>query len=83
MENRRMHPRASLVKGATLFYNNGNSSLPCVVVDRSESGAKIRINNYELFKCPEIFQLKYSDVDKIHKCRRMWSDKNTIGIEFI
>lgn len=83
MENRRKHPRIFVVKSATVFYNNGNSSVPCVIMDRSETGAKIRINVHDLFECPATFQLKYLDVDTIHKCRRVWSNKDTIGLEYI
>ena len=83
MEDRREHPRTKVVKGITLFYNNGNKSLPCVMMDRSVSGAKIQFGAGEVFECPETFKLKYLDVDEIHECRRMWSNKNTIGFQFI
>lgn len=83
MEDRREHSRTSVVKGATLFYNNGNSSVPCVVMDQSETGARIRIDVHELFKCPLTFQLKYLNVDKIHKCHCVWSDKNIVGLEYV
>lgn len=83
MENRRKHPRTTVVKGATLFYDNGRSSVPCVVLDQSETGARIRTDDFEFFKCPPTFQFKYTDANKIHKCRRVWSKKNIIGLEYI
>ena len=83
MKDLRMHLRSTVVKGATLFYNNGNSSVPCVVLDQSETGAKIQINSSELFSCPETFQLRYLNIDKTYECCRMWSDKGIIGLKYI
>lgn len=82
MKDCRVHPRSTVVKSATLFYNNGNSSVPCVVLDQSETGAKIRINSNELFKCPATFQLRYLNVDKTYECRCAWSNKCIIGLKY-
>lgn len=83
MEDRRKHSRISVVKGATLFYNNGNSSVPCVIMDQSETGAKIRVDAHELFECPSTFKFRQLNIDTIRECRRVWSNKDIIGFEYI
>ena len=83
MEDLREYPRKSVIKSATLFYNSGTCSVPCVVLDWSETGVKIKINTGEFFNCPPTFQLKHSDVGKIYSCRLVWSDDDVFGVEYI
>ncbi len=83
MENRRQHPRKSVVKSATVFYKNGTCSMSCIVMDQSEDGAKIKVNAHEYFECPPTVQLKYANVAKVHSCRLVWSNDDVFGVEYI
>jgi hypothetical protein len=52
----------------------------CSVIDLSESGAKIRVDD-PAFVRPE-FHLKFSRVDPGRRCRIVWRKGSLIGIAF-
>lgn len=81
MEDRREHPRMSVLKGATLFYRHGTCSISCVILDQSESGVKVRID--DLFNCPPINEFEYLHInDKPRACRCVWINKNELGFVY-
>ncbi|KKK79613.1 hypothetical protein LCGC14_2831770, partial [marine sediment metagenome] len=71
-----------VVKNAVLYYRDGQYSVPCILLDHSEAGAKIRIDN--LSECPpmdDLHSLLTSDTS--HPCRCVWTNRNELGIEYI
>ncbi len=82
MIDRREHSRMTVVKNAVLYYRDGQYSVPCILLDHSEAGAKIRIDN--LSECPpmdDLHSLLTSDTS--HPCRCVWTNRNELGIEYI
>ena len=55
MTDRRLHSRKRVLKGAMISYSNGNMSLPCVVRDLSDTGARIQLHPDQ--RIPDKFKL--------------------------
>lgn len=82
MENRREQPRTTVVKNAVLYFKQGEYSIPCIILDHSDTGAKIRINNVS--ECPPMDDLRsLITSDKSQVCRCIWTNKNELGIKYI
>ena len=55
MTDRRSHSRKRVLKGAVISYSHGNMSLPCVVRDISDTGARIQLHPDQ--RIPDRFKL--------------------------
>lgn len=52
----------------------------CSVIDLSEAGAKIKIEDPAFVR--PVFQLKFSRTDQGRRCKVAWQKGNLIGVEF-
>lgn len=70
----------SLKKGKILFQK-GLRSIPCIVRNLSENGAKLEFE--QAFLLPQQFTLQIDLEDFEATCERRWEDGLTCGVEFI
>ncbi|MGU3540937.1 PilZ domain-containing protein [Methylobacterium sp. A54F] len=68
------------LKGRILF-NNGNSSLDCLVRDLSATGARIEAS--ETTTLPEQFDLYIPQKDRTFRSKLRWRREDGIGITFV
>jgi hypothetical protein len=80
MKERRRGTRIRAYKGARIILNNGRSTIDCVVVDQSRSGARLRVASSR--DIPDAFDLLLVFEDIIRPCRVVWRTVHALGIAF-
>jgi CheY-like chemotaxis protein len=75
---RRRHRRMSVIEAALIEHGEHHS--PCVILNRSESGAALRLSD-PARECPESFTLQPLDGPP-RPCKRRWRRGDKIGVEF-
>jgi PilZ domain len=78
---RRAGQRHRALKGGTLYFNKGYSSLECVVRDLSETGARIQMG--ETFGVPSRFTMSISGEDARVEASLRWRTSRNIGLSFL
>jgi hypothetical protein len=78
---RRSGQRHRALKGGTLYFNKGYSSLECVIRDISESGARIQMG--ETFGVPSRFTMSISGEDMRVEASLRWRTSRNIGLSFL
>lgn len=76
---RRSQRRQRVLKGGTIIFNGGNSTIDCVVRDLSETGARLRVES--VIGVPNEFELRVSD-GRSWRCRMRWRSNTECGVEF-
>lgn len=77
---RRSDQRHRVLKGGTLHFNKGYSSLECVIRDLSATGAKIQMG--ETFGVPSRFTMSVSGEDTRVEASLRWRNSRNIGLSF-
>lgn len=77
--DRRKHPRYRANIPATLVWNDGLSRASGLILDHSEQGAMVRLQNGERIggDCYILFQ------HRIEPCRLVWQASQSIGLLFL
>jgi PilZ domain len=78
---RRGGQRHRVLKGGTLNFNKGYSSLECVVRDLSETGARIQMG--ETFGVPSRFTMLISGETERVEASLRWRNSRNIGLSFL
>ncbi|MFH6780830.1 MULTISPECIES: PilZ domain-containing protein [Methylobacterium] len=78
-ELRRETRLRTFLKGRIVF-NNGNSSMDCLVRDLSGSGARLMLS--QTATLPEGFDLLIPAKDRTHKAVLRWRREDSIGVTF-
>ena len=78
---RRSDPRHRVLKGGTLHFNKGYSSLECVVRDLSATGARIQMG--ETFGVPSRFTMSISGETTRIEASLRWRNARNIGLSFL
>lgn len=78
--NRRETRQRTFLKGRIIF-NNGSSSMDCLVRDMSASGARLALT--ETASLPEIFELYIPQKDRSYRSTLRWRRTDGMGITFI
>ncbi|MCF4125415.1 PilZ domain-containing protein [Methylobacterium sp. SyP6R] len=78
-ELRRETRLRTFLKGRIVF-NNGNSSMDCLVRDISASGARLMLS--ETATLPNGFDLIIPAKDRTHKATLRWRKADSIGVTF-
>ncbi|KMO20067.1 PilZ domain-containing protein [Methylobacterium platani] len=78
-ELRRETRLRTFLKGRILF-NNGNSSMDCLVRDLSGSGARLMLS--QTATLPEGFDLYIPAKERTHKATLRWRREDSIGVTF-
>jgi PilZ domain len=77
---RRSDQRHRTLKGGTLYFNKGYSSLECVIRDLSETGARIQMG--ETFGVPSRFTMSISGEETRVEASLRWRNSRSIGLSF-
>jgi len=75
---RRCHERVSVIEAALIV--DGDHHFPCVILDRSEGGAALRLSDPDQ-DCAESFTLQPLD-GPARRCTQRWREGDKIGVEF-
>ena len=78
-EHRQEVRKRVFLKGRIRF-NNGASSMDCLVRDLSSSGARIALS--ETSSLPEIFDLHIPQKDRTYRATLRWRREDGIGVTF-
>jgi hypothetical protein len=79
--NRRKFVRRAIGYGATIFASDGSWSRKCRVIDISQSGAKLGLDQRS--ELPQNFVLALSERGgPTRRCRVMWTADEQVGVEF-
>lgn len=77
---RRAAHRQRVLKGATLFFNNGFSAFECVVRNLSDGGARLSLA--ETFGLPKTFRLMIAGEGTARIAQVVWRRQDAIGVSF-
>lgn len=80
VEKRAEH-RRKMLKGGTVHFNKGYSSLECVIRDISSSGARIQMG--ETFGVPTRFVLSIAGEDTRIEASVRWRNSRYIGLSLL
>lgn len=79
MEDKRQTIRHRVLKGGHVVFNDGRSTISCIVREMSEAGAKLRFET--VIGVPDKFVLVVHDGSR-HACVARWRTANELGVEF-
>jgi hypothetical protein len=69
--------RRRVLKGGSIVFNDGRSTIDCVVVNLSEGGARLRV--VTPLGIPDSFVLRLSD-SQVYKASVAWRKASEIGV---
>jgi hypothetical protein len=78
--DRRRAERHRVLKGAFAAFNDGRSTISCIVRNLSEHGARLRFDN--VLGVPNRFTLVLQD-DRHIPCLARWRTGSEIGVQFL
>jgi hypothetical protein len=78
-----MKDRRTLVRHKTfikgrIYFNNGLSSMDCIVRDLTEGGSRLEVS--ETVALPDVFELYLPNKDEYFHARVEWRKANSLGI---
>ena len=79
MAEQRNEQRHRILRGGLIVFNDGRSTIECMVRNLSESGAQLKVES--LLAIPDNFVLKLKDGGTA-KATVAWKRGKTIGIRF-
>ena len=81
MESRK-NPRRPVRQGAWIFPGGGFASIPCMILDLSVAGARLKVDAGT--KLPQQFILVMSRDGRLNRrCRTIWRDEDMLGVQFL
>jgi len=81
MDNRRSHPRHEVRIPGKLILADGARTLDCLILDVSESGARVSVG-VEM-DLPEKVYLWQSAADTVFDCEVRWREAKYVGLRFV
>ncbi|EAQ35930.1 hypothetical protein NB311A_01120 [Nitrobacter sp. Nb-311A] len=79
---RKRGARKSVRQSAWITLDGGFAARPCVVLDLSAAGAKIKVD--DVAAAPGVFRLAFSrDAREGRPCKVVWRREGTLGVRFI
>lgn len=79
--DKRISPRRRALKAGVVSLNNGNITLPCVVRDISDTGAKLKVDTGR--NPPDQFELQIELDGLVAKCAVVWREGQQLGVAFL
>jgi len=80
LSNRRDQNRRTVIKGATIVFNDRKSTLSCRVRDLSDDGARLDFSTQQLL--PHEFELHLAG-SPIRRCGLRWARGTLVGVRFL
>ncbi len=80
----RNEPRQRSLRTGLISYNDGRTTMDCVIRNMNKTGAKLECTSW--FNCPEFVSLVIGVgelADEPIKCQMKWQDNLQIGVEFL
>jgi hypothetical protein len=81
MPQSRKIERSRAILGATVVFNNRNSTIDCQIRNISRAGAKLSLS--DTVSLPDEFDVEVPQKGKTYRARLCWRDAESAGIEFI
>jgi hypothetical protein len=72
--------RQSALIGARIIFNQGSSTLDCVIRDLSEDGARLSMS--DAFAPPDVFDLFIPQKNATYRARVAWRRNEGLGVSF-
>lgn len=80
VSDRRAVQRTRTLKKGEIFFLDSHSAIECVVLDVSDSGARLRPTDVK--SCPNSFRLQcYEEQTKL--CQVVWRGAKDLGVRFV
>jgi len=79
--DRRTAPRRKTRFRATVVFGDDRATAGCVVLDLSESGARLKIDHPEQF--PTRFHLIWAADNAVFEIEAVWRSRGEIGVRFL
>lgn len=76
----RRWPRLKTFLRGTIYFNNRQSSVDCVVRDISDGGARLAVSEAALV--PDSFEVHIPQKDRTHQCDVKWRRGDEMGLQF-
>jgi hypothetical protein len=80
LDDRRRFLRRMLLRRAKIVLKDGHSAVDCVILDMSEGGARVKIDDWLLV--PGRFELR-TETGARHMAEVRYRDLATAGVEFV
>jgi len=80
MDDKRSSPRQRVLKSALVVFNDGRSTINCVVRNLSETGAKIKVD--DVVGIPQCFDLALPGTER-RACRVVWHAGAELDVVFV
>src|ERR1700733_14647071 len=80
MNERRALPRHKTFIKGRIYFNNGLSSMDCIVRDLTEGGSRLEVS--ETVALPDVFELYLPNKDEYFHARVEWRKANSLGISW-
>jgi PilZ domain len=80
LDDRRRYSRRMLLRRAKIVLKDGRSALDCVILDFSEGGARVKIDDWLLV--PARFELR-TEIGTTHIAEVRYRALATAGLEFV
>lgn len=80
VRDRRVAPRVRVLQKGSILYLDDTSTVSCVVLDRSATGARLR--PIDVLSCPDRFRLRMVD-SVVRLCEVVWRDGRKVGVHFL
>lgn len=76
----RKQPRLRVLLKGRIYFNNGSSSIDCLVRDMSATGARLMLS--ETATLPEKFDLYIPQKERTYRASLRWRREDGIGVTF-
>lgn len=81
-QERRAHRREKTLRLGSILFNEERSSMRCFIMDVSEGGAHLRLQDLSLH-CPDRFVLRSDVTGRKHRCVVAWRRGTDVGVRWL
>jgi hypothetical protein len=78
MQDRRASSRHKTFIKGRIFFNNGLSSMDCIIRDMTDNGSRLEVS--ETVALPDAFELYLPNKDETFHAKVAWRKGNSVGI---
>ena len=79
-QERRRSGRKAVKIGASAIIANSEATIDCMILDFSDSGAKLQMTEVDIITAR--FKLFVPEIDHIYECEVVWRDGQNLGVKF-